>query len=598
MSELLEGLKRTHMCGTVSESDVGSEAVVMGWTQRRRDLGGLIFIDLRDRTGILQVVFDESKGSGESSAFTKVQSVRNEYVLAVKGKIVKRDEDTYNPNLPTGTIELRADELKILSKSETPPFSIEDDINVAESVRLKYRYLDLRRPYMQNILMTRSKTSKLVRDYLSEKGFIEIETPYLTKSTPEGARDFLVPSRLQPGSFYALPQSPQLFKQLLMISGYDRYFQIARCFRDEDLRADRQPDFTQIDIEMSFVEEDDVITVNEGLIKTVFKNILGIDLKTPFLRLTYKEAMDRFGSDKPDMRFGIELKDLSGILKNTGFKVFKSALDKSGSVRAINAEGCGEKFSRREIDSLVDLAKDFGAKGLAWIQIDEEGPKSPITKFLSEDELKGLLSTMNAKVGDLILIVADNDATVYNVLGRLRLHIGRKLNLIKKGDYKFVWVTDFPLVEWSDEENRYVAMHHPFTAPKDEDIKYLENEPQKVRAKAYDIVLNGMEMGGGSIRIHTVEIQEKMFKALGFTHESAWERFGFLMEAFKYGAPPHGGIAYGFDRMIMLLTGTDNIRDVIAFPKTQAGSCLLTDAPSTVDAVQLKELHIKNDLKI
>lgn len=591
MGELLSGLKRTHMCGLLTENEVGCEAVVMGWVQRRRDLGGLIFIDLRDRTGIVQVVFDQSLGD----VFKKAEKVRNEYVLAVVGDVVKRDEETYNPNISTGTIEIRAKDLKILSVSDTPPFMIEDDVNVSESVRLKYRYLDLRRPKMQNYLMTRSKVAKIVRDYLIDHGFLEIETPYLTKSTPEGARDFLVPSRLQPGTFYALPQSPQLFKQLLMIAGYDRYFQLARCFRDEDLRADRQPDFTQIDIEMSFVEEDDVIELNEGLLKKVFGDVLGIELKTPFLRLTYQEAMERFGSDKPDLRFGMELKDLSDILKETNFNVFRSALSK-GSIRAINAEGCGEKFSRREIDALVDLAKDFGAKGLAWISIDSDGPKSPILKFLKEEEINGIIKRLNAKPGDLLLIVADEDAVVFNVLGRLRLHLGRKLGLMKKDDYKFVWVVDFPLLEWNEEEHRYTAMHHPFTAPKDEDIPLLDSQPQRVRAKAYDIVLNGVELGGGSIRIHSTDIQEKMFKVLGFTNESAWERFGFLMEAFKYGAPPHGGIAYGFDRLIMLLTGTDNIRDVIAFPKTQNGSCLLTDAPSPVDLKQLRELHIKVDI--
>ncbi|SHE49737.1 aspartyl-tRNA synthetase [Caldanaerobius fijiensis DSM 17918] len=591
MGELLSGLKRTHMCGLLTENEVGREAVVMGWVQRRRDLGGLIFIDLRDRTGIVQVVFDQSLGD----VFRKAEKVRNEYVLAVIGDVVKRDEETYNPNISTGTIEIRAKDLKILSVSDTPPFMIEDDVNVSESVRLKYRYLDLRRPKMQNYLITRSKVAKIVRDYLIDHGFLEIETPYLTKSTPEGARDFLVPSRLQPGTFYALPQSPQLFKQLLMIAGYDRYFQLARCFRDEDLRADRQPDFTQIDIEMSFIEEDDVIELNEGLLKKVFGDVLGIELKTPFLRLTYQEAMERFGSDKPDLRFGMELKDLSDILKETNFNVFRSALSK-GSIRAINAEGCGEKFSRREIDALVDLAKDFGAKGLAWISIDSDGPKSPILKFLTEEEINGIIKRLNAKPGDLLLIVADEDAVVFNVLGRLRLHLGRKLGLMKKDDYKFVWVVDFPLLEWNEEEHRYTAMHHPFTAPKDEDIPLLDSQPQKVRAKAYDIVLNGVELGGGSIRIHSTDIQEKMFKVLGFTNESAWERFGFLMEAFKYGAPPHGGIAYGFDRLIMLLTGTDNIRDVIAFPKTQNGSCLLTDAPSPVDLKQLRELHIKVDI--
>ncbi|ABY94691.1 MULTISPECIES: aspartate--tRNA ligase [Thermoanaerobacter] len=592
MGEQLNGLKRTHMCGELTVEDVDKSVVVMGWVQRRRDHGGLVFIDLRDRTGIVQVVFSNEVSS---EAFEKVQSVRSEYVLAIEGKVVKRAPENVNPKISTGEIEIYANTLKILSKSETPPFPIEDRSNVSEAIRLKYRYLDLRRPSMQQNLMTRFKITKVVRDFLNRNGFIEIETPLLIKSTPEGARDYLVPSRIYPGKFYALPQSPQIFKQLLMISGFDKYYQIAKCLRDEDLRADRQPEFTQIDIEMSFVEVEDVLKINEKMIAEIFKETLGIDVPIPFKRLSYQESMERFGTDKPDLRFGMELKDLSDIVAQSEFNVFKTALKNNGSVRGINVKGAAS-MPRRQLDELVEFAKTYGAKGLLWIQVFEKEVKSPATKFLSEEEMKKILERLEAEAGDLLLIVADKDEIVFDTLAHLRLELGKRFNLIDENKYEFVWIVDFPLLEYDEGEKRYVAKHHPFTAPKDEDIELLEKEPLKVRAKAYDIVLNGTEIGGGSIRIHDTELQKRMFKVLGFSEEKAWERFGFLMEAFKYGAPPHGGIAYGLDRLAMIITGSDTIRDVIAFPKTQNAVCLMTDAPSEVSEEQLKELHIKVDL--
>lgn len=593
MGEQLSGMKRTHMCGELSLEDVGKKVVVMGWVQRRRDLGGLVFLELRDRTGLIQIVFNEQLSK---EAFAKVQCVRNEYVLAVEGEVVRRADENINPNLKTGNIEVYVTTLKIFSKSETPPFMVEDRNNVSEAIRLKYRYIDLRRPSMQDILMTRYKITRIVRDFLDKNGFIDIETPLLIKSTPEGARDYLVPSRVQPGKFFALPQSPQIFKQLLMISGFDRYYQIAKCLRDEDLRADRQPEFTQIDMEMSFVDVDDILTLNERMISRVFKEILNIDVKLPFNKMTWQDAMDRYGSDKPDVRFGMELKNLSDIFVNSGFKVFRDAVQNGGSVRAINVKGAAS-MPRRQIDELVEFVKTYKAKGMVWIQMFEDGPKSQIAKFLSNEEMTLILSKMEAEKNDLIFIVADKDnMVVYDALGHLRLEMGKRYNLIDESRYEFLWVVDFPLLEYSEEEKRFVAMHHPFTAPKDEDIELLDKDPGRVRAKAYDMVLNGVEIGGGSIRIHDTELQKKMFEVLGFTEEVAEERFGFLMNAFRYGAPPHGGIAYGLDRLTMLLTGTDNIRDVIAFPKTQNACDLMSEAPSEVSNDQLKELHIKVDL--
>ncbi|MCX7904645.1 MAG: aspartate--tRNA ligase [Caloramator sp.] len=588
MAEALKGLKRTHMCGELRENHVGQNVVLMGWVQKRRDLGGLVFADLRDRTGIVQVVFGEEINK---EAFIKAQELRSEYVIAVIGEVVLREAP--NPNIPTGMIEVKGKELRILSESETPPIYIKENLDASEAIRLKYRYLDLRRPDLQRNIIIRHKAAKVVRDFMDENGFLEIETPMLTKSTPEGARDYLVPSRNFPGKFYALPQSPQIFKQLLMVSGFDRYFQIVRCFRDEDLRANRQPEFTQIDIEMSFVDIDDVIDLNERLMKRLFKEILNIDIPTPFPRITYKEAMERYGSDKPDIRFGLELVDISDEVKESNFKVFKDTVANGGTVRGINAKGCAE-FSRKEIDKLEELVKTYGAKGLAWIALKEGEIKSPIAKFLSEEELNAIKNKMQAETGDLLLIVADKPKTVFASLGALRLELGRKLELIgpNNKEFKFLWVTEFPLLEYDEEEGRYVAMHHPFTSPMDEDIELLETNPEKVRAKAYDMVLNGEEIGGGSIRIHDTKLQERMFKALGLTMEKAYEKFGFLLEAFKFGPPPHGGLAFGFDRIVMFLTGTDNIKDVIAFPKNQNAACPLTNAPSEVDKKQLDELGI------
>ncbi len=590
MEESIFGMKRTHRCSEPETDDIGREVTVMGWAHKRRDLGGVIFIDLRDISGLIQVVF---KGDEDEGLLEKAEGIRSEYVLAVRGKVVKRSPDTVNPKIKTGEIEIVAVELRILSKSQTPPVYIEEASNVNEATRLKYRYLDLRRPDMQANLVLRHNIAKIARDYFDSKGFLEIETPMLTKSTPEGARDYLVPSRINPGKFYALPQSPQLFKQILMVSGYDRYYQIVKCFRDEDFRADRQAEFTQIDLEMSFVDVDDVIAVNEGFLKKVFSEMMDIKLDTPFPRMTYREAMDRFGTDRPDTRFGLELINLSDVAEDCGFKVFASVVKEGGSVRAINAKGCGKKFSRREIDALVDYVKDFGAKGMAWISVEDDQLKSPIVKFLSEEEVQSILKKMAAEPGDLICFIADRDQVVFDALGHLRLELGKRLGLMDEKRFDLLWVTEFPLFEYSEEEKRYVSMHHPFTSPMDEDIQYLKNDPGKVRSKAYDIILNGIELGGGSIRIHSSDIQSTMFELLGFSKEQAEKRFGFLLEAFRYGTPPHGGLAYGFDRLVMMLAGMKSIRDVIAFPKVQNASCPMTGAPDFVDEKQLRELHIR-----
>ena len=591
--ETISGLKRTHRCGELTIADVGKKVTVMGWAQVYRNLGGVIFIDLRDRSGILQLVARIEDGE---EVFKKADTVRSEYVLAAVGEVVKRDAETVNNKIKTGEIEVRMEELRILSKAETPPIYIEENSNVREEVRLKYRYLDLRRPDMQRIMELRHNVCKIAREYYDQNGFLEIETPMLQKSTPEGARDYLVPSRVHPGSFYALPQSPQLYKQLLMLSGMDRYFQIAKCFRDEDLRADRQPEFTQIDLEMSFVNEEDVMSVNEGFMKKIFKEIKGIDLETPFKRISYQEAMDRFGSDKPDTRFGLELVNISDLVKDSDFKVFTDVVARGGSVRAINCKGGDAKFSRRDLDGLVDFVKTYRAKGLAWITVAENELKSPITKFFTQEQIDSILERMGAEVGDIIMIVADKNEIVYDSLGALRLELAKRFELIDKDSYDLLWVTDFPLLEYSEEDKRFVAKHHPFTMPKDEDIKLLDTDPASVRAKAYDLVYNGNEVGGGSLRIFNTDLQQKMFETLGFTKEEAWARFGFLMGAFKYGTPPHGGMAYGLDRLVMLLAGRDSIRDVIAFPKVKDASELMSEAPGTVDAKQLEELHIKLDL--
>jgi len=582
------------MCTELSARNIGEEVTVMGWVQRSRNLGGVIFVSLRDRTGLLQVTFNSEQ---DEELFKKAETLKSEYVIAVIGTVTGRTPENINPKMKTGEIEVIGRELRILNSAETPPIYIEEDLDANEAVRLKYRYLDLRRPDMQRNILLRHRVAKIARDYFDEQGFVEIETPMLTKSTPEGARDYLVPSRVHPAKFYALPQSPQLFKQLLMVSGFDRYFQIAKCFRDEDLRADRQPEFTQIDIEMSFVNIDDVLEVNEGFIKKVFKEALGVDVETPFVRMPYKEAMERYGSDKPDIRFGLELVNLSDIVENCGFKVFSDAVKSGGSVRAINAKGCGAKFSRREIDSLVEVVKTYRAKGMAWIAVEENGLKSSITKFLSEEEINAILERMEAEPGDLICFVADKNDVVCTSLGQLRLEIARRLNILDNKVFKFLWVTEFPLFEYDDEEKRWVAVHHPFTSPMDEDIPKLDTNPGEVRAKAYDIILNGVELGGGSIRIHSQELQSKIFSLIGLTKEEAWERFGFLLEAFKYGTPPHGGMAYGLDRLIMIMAGAGSIRDVIAFPKVQNASCLMTNAPDYVDEKQLQELHIKTEVE-
>jgi aspartyl-tRNA synthetase len=589
MAESMKGLHRSHRCTEVSSKNIGETVTVMGWVQKSRNKGGIIFVDVRDRSGLLQVIFEE--GDIGIEGFAKAEKLRSEYVIAVVGKVEARS-GAVNENLATGDIEIRATELRILSEADTPPFEIVEDSKTKEDLRLKYRYLDLRRPDLQKNIILRSKVANITRQFLAEEGFLEIETPMLTKSTPEGARDYLVPSRVHPGNFYALPQSPQIFKQLLMCSGYDRYFQIVKCFRDEDLRADRQPEFTQIDMELSFVDVDDVLGVNERLLHKMFQESIGIDIPLPIQRMTYREAMDRFGSDKPDIRFGLELKNVSEVVKSCGFSVFTGALEKGGSVRGINAEGQAE-MPRKKIDALVDFAKDFGAKGLAYLAIAADGTyKSSFAKFMTEEELSTLVAAMDGKQGDLLLFAADEDDVVFAVLGNLRLELARNLGLMSKEDYKFLWVTEFPLLEYSKEEGRYTAMHHPFTMPMDEDLALLDTDPGKVRAKAYDIVLNGTEIGGGSVRIFQSDVQEKMFEVLGFTKEAAYERFGFLLNAFKYGVPPHAGLAYGLDRLVMLMAKEDSIRDVIAFPKVKDASCLMTEAPNVVDDKQLKELGI------
>ena len=589
MAESMKGLKRSHRCGEVSNALIGQTVTVMGWVQKQRNKGGIIFVDLRDRSGILQIIFEESECGAE--AFAKAEKLRSEFVVAVVGTVNKR-AGAANENLATGDIEIVAKEVRVLSEAETPPFPIEADSKTKEELRLKYRYLDLRRPDLQQNIILRSKIAANIRAFLVNEGFLEIETPILTKSTPEGARDYLVPSRVHPGSFYALPQSPQIFKQLLMCSGYDRYFQIARCFRDEDLRADRQPEFTQVDMELSFVDVEDVISVNERMLQFVCKEAIGLDVQLPIPRMTWTDAMNRFGSDKPDTRFGMELQDVSEVVANCGFGVFTGALANGGSVRGINAKGQAE-MPRKKIDALVDFAKGYGAKGLAYLCVMPDGSyKSSFAKFMTEEELKNLVAAMQGEPGDLLLFAADKNSIVWNVLGGLRLELGRQLGLIDNNKFNFLWVTEFPLLEWSEEDNRYVAMHHPFTMPMDEDLPLLDTDPGKVRAKAYDIVLNGTELGGGSVRIFQTDVQEKMFEVLGFTKEAAYERFGFLLNAFKYGVPPHAGLAYGLDRLVMLLVKADSIREVIAFPKVKDASCLMTNAPDMVDDKQLEELQI------
>lgn len=594
MSETMKGLKRTHRCGELSAANVGENVTVMGWVQKQRNKGGIIFVDLRDRAGILQVIFEESDCGAEH--FAKAEKLRSEFVIAVTGRVEKRAAAA-NENLATGEIEVRAESLRILSEAETPPFPIEAESKTKEELRLKYRYLDLRRPELQRNLMLRSQITTTIRSFLTGEGFLEIETPMLTKSTPEGARDYLVPSRVHPGNFYALPQSPQIFKQLLMCSGYDRYFQIARCFRDEDLRADRQPEFTQVDMELSFVDVDDVIDATERMVQRVCKDAIGVEVNLPMKRMTWKEAMERFGSDKPDTRFGMELTDVSEVVKGCGFGVFTGALENGGSVRGINVKGQAE-MPRKKIDALTEFAKGYGAKGLAYLSVQPDGTyKSSFAKFMSEEELSALVSTMKGEKGDLLLFAADKNNIVYSVLGALRVELAKQLELIDNSRFDFLWVTEFPLLEWSEEENRFVAMHHPFTMPMEEDLPLIDTDPGKVRAKAYDIVLNGVELGGGSVRIFQPDVQEKMFEALGFTKESAYERFGFLINAFKYGVPPHAGLAIGLDRFVMLLVKADNIREVIAFPKVKDASCLMSEAPNVVDDIQLTELKIRLDVE-
>ena len=586
----IAGMKRTHMCGELRLEHAGQTVTVNGWVDRVRDNGGVLFLLLRDRAGIVQCTFDKSVNA---DLFDIAFTCRTEFVVAVKGKLVARDEAAINKKMPTGEVEIIAEDIRILSKAETTPFEIDDTKEVGDQIRLKYRYLDLRRPSMQKNLMLRHRVTQVARNYFDEHGFLEIETPMLTKSTPEGARDYLVPSRVHPGKFYALPQSPQQYKQLLMLSGMDRYIQITRCFRDEDLRADRQPEFTQIDMELAFVDVDDVIDVNERLLAHLFKEVLGVEVQLPIQRMTWKEAMNRFGSDKPDLRFGMELVDVSETVKDTEFVVFKGALENGGSVRGINAKGQGA-MPRKKIDKLVEFAKGYGAKGLAYIAIHEDGSwKSSFSKFMTEEQMEALIKAMDGQAGDLLLFAADRNKIVWNVLGALRLELAEQMGLLDKNEYRFVWITEFPLLEWSDEENRFTAMHHPFTMPMDEDLPLLDTDPGAVRAKAYDIVLNGTEIGGGSVRIHQNDVQEKMFEMLGFTKEQAHERFGFLLDAFKYGVPPHAGLAYGLDRLVMLMAKEDSIRDVIAFPKVKDASCLMTEAPSPVDAVQLEELGLE-----
>lgn len=590
MGEALAGLKRSCMCCDVNETMIGKEVTVMGWVQRRRDLGQLIFIALRDKTGLVQIAIDGNVA--EKELFEKAESVRSEFVLAVRGQVAPRTEGNINPNMKTGTIEIIASEFRILSEAETTPFQIEDNITVKDDLRFKYRYLDLRRPSQLNNLVLRHKVVQVMRNFLDQEDFLEIETPILGISTPEGARDYLVPSRVHPGSFYGLPQSPQQYKQLLMVSGMDRYYQIAKCFRDEDLRADRQPEFTQVDMELSFIDVEDILDINERMMQKVFQDILNVEISLPLKRMTYKEAMERFGSDKPDIRFGMELVNISEVVGDTDFVVFRTALEAGGSVRAINAKGCGT-FPRKKIDSLVEFVKTYRAKGLAWIAINEDGSlKTQIAKFFTDEKLAEIVDKMDGKPGDLILICADQDKVVFDSLGALRLELSKMLELTKADDFSFLWITEFPMLEWDEEAGRFVAVHHPFTAPMDEDIDLLETDPGRVRAKAYDIVLNGYELGGGSIRIHRRDVQQKMFGLLGFTLEDAQQRFGYFLDAFKYGAPPHGGLAFGLDRIIMLMCGASSIRDVIAFPKVKDASCPMTDAPTVVDEKQLDELGI------
>lgn len=589
MAESMKGLKRSHRCTEVSRADIGREVTVMGWVQKSRNKGSIIFVDLRDRSGLLQIIFEEGKISDEY--FEKAAKLRSEFVIAVVGNVEERAGGV-NKNMATGDIEIRARQLRVLSESLTPPFPVEEGIKTKEELRLKYRYLDLRRPDLQKNIILRSRIAVLIRQFLADEGFLEIETPILQKSTPEGARDYLVPSRVHPGKFYALPQSPQLFKQLLMVSGFDRYFQLAKCFRDEDLRADRQPEFTQVDMELSFVDVDEVLDVNERLLAKLFKEILDVDVPLPIQRMTWQEAMDRYGSDKPDTRFGMELCNVTDIVKNCGFGVFANAVKDGGSVRGINAKGQGH-MPRKKIDALTAFVKDYGAKGLAYIAIGEDGTvKSSFAKFMTEDEMQSLIRKMDGENGDLLLFAADKNKVVYDSLGALRVELANQMGLLDKSQYNFLWVTEFPLLEWSEEEGRYTAMHHPFTMPMEEDWQYIDSDPGRVRAKAYDIVLNGTELGGGSVRIHQDDIQEKMFEVLGFTKEQAYDRFGFLMNAFKYGVPPHAGLAYGLDRLVMLMTKQDSIRDVIAFPKVKDASCLMTNAPDIVDDIQLQELGI------
>ena len=593
MAESMKGLHRSHRCTEVTKDMIGSEVTLMGWVQKGRNKGGIVFVDLRDRSGIMQLIFETGCENGiDEEGFEKAGKLRSEFVIAVTGTVEARS-GAVNPNLKTGEIEIRAKSLRILSESETPPFPIEEDSKTREELRLKYRYLDLRRPDLQRNLMMRSQVTTLVRAFMAKEGFLEIETPTLCKSTPEGARDYLVPSRVHPGCFYALPQSPQLYKQLLMCSGYDRYIQIARCYRDEDLRADRQPEFTQIDMELSFVDVDDVIDVNERLLAYLFKEVLDVEVQLPIQRMTWTEAMNRFGSDKPDLRFGMELTDISEVVKDTEFAVFKNALEAGGTVRGINAKGQGG-MPRKKIDKLVEFVKGYGAKGLAYVAIQEDGTvKSSFAKFMTEEQMQALIQAMDGQNGDLLLIAADKTKLVWDVLGALRLEMANQMGLLDKNEFRFVWITEFPLLEWSEEENRFTAMHHPFTMPMEEDLQYIDSDPGRVRAKAYDIVLNGNEIGGGSVRIHQNDIQEKMFEALGFTKERAHEQFGFLLDAFKYGVPPHAGLAYGLDRLVMLMAKQDSIRDVIAFPKVKDASCLMTEAPERVEDKQLQELGIE-----
>ena len=595
MGELLQGWKRTHRVGELTQAQIGQEVTLMGWAGTWRNLGALIFIGLRDRSGLMQVVFNEAELPKE--VFALAETIRSEYVIAVRGTFARRTPEMVNRDMKTGEYEVVAKELKILSSAQTPPFYIDDNVNTKEDLRLKYRYLDLRRPRMQEIMMMRHRIAQVTRSYFDEQGFLEIETPMLGRSTPEGARDYLVPSRVHPGEFYALPQSPQQFKQLLMIAGYDRYFQLARCFRDEDLRADRQPEFTQIDLEMSFVDVDDVLAVNEGFIARLLKEIKGIDLPLPLRRIPWQEAMDRFGSDKPDTRFGLELVNVTELVRGCGFGVFQTAVEAGGSVRCINVKGGVEKFPRKKIDELVEFVKIYRAKGLAWMSLKPDGLQCSFAKFLTEEQIAAIQRAAGAETGDILFFVADaKNEVVYASLGALRLEIAKRLDLIDQTRFDVLWVTDFPLLEWDEEENRYVACHHPFTSPRDEDVPLLDTDPGKARAKAYDMVINGYEAGGGSIRIHSSELQEKMFETIGFTPEQAQERFGYFIDAFKFGTPPHGGLAYGLDRLVMLMTGTTNIRDVIAFPKVQTAACLMTDAPNIVEEKQLRELHIRTDL--